>query len=261
MQNEPNDNNEKFMSPYADEPTTASMNEKAPIKDLLTLLLIIPVLPFYIIYLVVRGKNKKFITAFFGVLALIVGLIFLGIKQYDIIKQKEAKVINTLDDYLGETEINHKEVEAQLKKQVSTLANSIDAKLLPEQLKPMYYIKQDMLTINYYHYLISAGYMGEHAEGAIYILQNALYSKNTELAKAAYESLALIDTDESLRIISVYNAQVEAAKKKNEETAAQPHEPKTAPAGSSAPSFINPAQGIDIMNSFDNFKHKLENVR
>jgi hypothetical protein len=188
----------------ASEPTSATYTEKAPLKDFLALLLIIPVLPFYIIYLIIRGKNKRFITYFFGGLIMVSALVFLGYKQYAVIKAKEKKVIKNIDEYIGETEIDQKLFEQEYKNQVSTIASSIDTTKIPKQLEPMLFVRQDMLTINYYHYLISAGYMGNNAEGAIYILQTALYSKNKELADAAWKSLHLIGTPQAMGIIELF---------------------------------------------------------
>jgi hypothetical protein len=185
-------------------PTSA---ERRPILNFLILLAIIPVVPFYILFLLFRGRNKRFaIPALLFIIVLCCsGYLLYKSDMFGFKKIADSKIASA-ENYFSSNE-NYTE---ELKTTYSTLRKSIGAQKIPVQLHPMLDVEMDMLTINYYYYLISAGYMGENGDGAVYILQNALYSPNRILFEAAWKSLNFIDTAESKKVIADYNKNYQA---------------------------------------------------
>jgi hypothetical protein len=178
---------------YVDSPT-----EEEPIKNLFFLLLMIPAAPFIFLYSIFTGKpqNPIIIGGFAVVLVMgvIIYFVFSDSKEHN----EKLILINSMVDELSP------EYKDNLKNEFSTLREEFKDGTLPSQLEPMMDIKQDMITINYYHYLYNAGYLGQNAEGAAEVLRNSLYSEQPKLIEAAWKSLALINTDYSKQIMTSY---------------------------------------------------------
>jgi len=76
---------------------------------------------------------------------------------------------------------------------------------IPSELEPVFPIAQDPLALSQYRHLITTGKIGNHAEGAIALLNSALYSGDHALSTAAYKSLQLIGTTEAQEAIDSFN--------------------------------------------------------
>ncbi len=185
--------------------------EEKPVRNFLILIALIPVSPFIMIYSIVTGKlQNPFIVGACLTMILGAGGYYLYDRFTEYTPTKQEKVLQLFE------ELNEKE-KKELMKKTSTLRKSIDVEKLPKQLTPIFDVEQDLLSINYYYFLLQTGYMGENAEGSVYVLQNALRSSSKNLAKAAWEALSLINTKEAQEIKDTYAKEVEEASKQKQQ--------------------------------------------
>lgn len=176
-----------------------------PVKNFLFLLLLVPIAPLILAYSLITGRlQNPFIVG--ACLALMIGIggyysfnKYFGTAPVNLRKEKLSKMTDELSSEDRET----------LRKEFSTLRESIGAEKLPSQLEPMLDIKMNMLNINYFYFLLNTGHIGKNAEGTIYILQNALYSGDYKVTSAAWKSLHLINTPSSKQIIDEFLADLE----------------------------------------------------
>ncbi len=183
-------------------------SEDAPVRNFLILLLLIPAAPFLLLYSIITGRlQNPFIVGACLTLLLCFGGYYTYSKYFVPKPTRKDQILSLVQ----EVKISDKK---ELRKKFSTLRKSIGAENLPKQLAPLLDVEQDMLTINYYYFLIEANYIGKNAEGAVYVLQNTLYSSNEQLARAAWDSLSLINTPEANRAKEIFANDVEEINKK-----------------------------------------------
>ncbi|MDX1949876.1 MAG: hypothetical protein SFT90_05185 [Rickettsiales bacterium] len=173
-------------------------SDDAPLRNFLILLLLIPIAPLLMVYSIVTGRlQNPFIVGACLTMILIFGTYYVAQKHFTSKPTRKEKIFSLVEEI--ELQERH-----NLRKKISTIRKSIGVQGFPKQLKPMFDIEQDMLTINYYYHLRQAGYLGSNAEGAVYVLQNALYSSRKDLAKAAWDCLTLINTPEAITAKEIF---------------------------------------------------------
>ncbi len=186
-------------------------SDDKPVRNFLILLALIPIAPLIMLYSIITGKlQNPFIVG--ACLTMLMGAGgYYAYERYTEYKPtKQEKILKLFE------ELNDKE-KKELMRKTSTLRESVGVEKLPKQLVPLLDVKQDLLSINYYYFLIQTGYMGENAEGAIYVLQNALYSPSKKLAEAAWQCLSLINTKEAQEIKDAFAKEVEEANKQKQQ--------------------------------------------
>ena len=188
-----------------------SVSEEKPLKNFLILLILIPIAPILLLYsLITNRKQHPFI--FGSSLAVAVSLIafifyFLFGQQEGLnISDKKMAYITMIDEFTPQE-------KEEMRGRFSTLRQSIGEEKLPKTLEPVYDLPVDMLTINYFYFLIQAGHMGENGEGAVYILERYLYSGKRELAEPAWQALLKINTQQSQHVMTLFAERIEEAKK------------------------------------------------
>lgn len=187
-----------------------SAGEDKPLRDFFIMLVMIPISPLvFVITLLMRKQQSIYVISSLSMLVLI-------LVTYFTFSSVNMQYINNMTLTKLTEDIPPEEVEI-LKSTTSTLKESIGLEKLPMQLQPLYDIQQDMLSINYYYYLINAGYMGNNAEGAVIALQSGLYSANKQLKEACWESLKLIDTDNAKKVLIQYQQDMEEVAEKARE--------------------------------------------
>lgn len=192
-------------------PKSLAATEEEPIKNLLFLLALIPITPFLLIYYFATGKTQNSFILGSGI-----SIILTAISIYGLIMYSESSEIQNVE-LLSMIEELSVEEHQDLREETSTIRESIGAEKFPQELEPMFDIKQNMLVINYYNYLVNAGQIGNNGEGAIYILQNTLYGKDINAIKAAWKSLHNINTKETKLIMANYASDIEELKKLQKE--------------------------------------------
>lgn len=226
-----------------------------PFRNFLVLLVLIPLAPAILIYSIVTGRlQNPFITGACLTMILIFGGYYAYNKYFNHHEKTIHEKLNPMIDELTEEE------RANLKKQVSTLRAEIGEDKLPKSLKPMLDIKMNMININYFYYLVNSGNMGADGNGAVYILQNALYSGNYTIMKAAWESLYYINTEDSKRIMALFSEDIERVKTKRKVAAEQAEKKREQNIKPQLP----PESDFDKMKwkwnrSFMNFRHNMSN--
>jgi len=228
-----------------------------PVRNFLVLLMLIPLAPLILIYSIVTGRlQNPFITG--ACLTMI--LAFGGYYTYNKYFTTNTKI--TVKEKLSPfTDELTSEERENLKKQISTLRKEIGGDKLPKSLEPMLDIKMNMININYFYFLVNSGHMGSDGNGAVHILQNALYSGNYNIMKAAWESLYYINTEDSKRIMAIFTDDVERAKAKRKQKLAE--EVKNKKLNEYNPQ-LPPESDFDKMKkdwdrSILNFRHKMNN--
>lgn len=201
-----------FDFPFEDESNPSSAieaTEDEPVKNFFLLILLIPVAPIIFVYsLLMRRRQNSLVMA--AIVLLLLGFAFYKIFQMS----SQSDYIKNLALFEMVDELSPEEKDS-LKVKLSTLRQSIGEENLPANLKPMFDISMDMLSINYYYYLMNAGYMDDSGAGGEIALQNALYGKNKDLKVAAWESLKLINTKNARKILQAYASQVNSLNEKN----------------------------------------------
>ncbi len=210
-----------------------SATEEEPIRNLFWLLLLIPFTPFLLLYYFATGKAQNSFILGSGLTIIMTGLSIYGLVKYSQGEEQKFVELNSMVEELSFEE------QEELREEFSTLRKSVGADKIPSQLMPLLDVEQNMLTINYYNYLIRSGSIGKNGEGAILVLQNSLYAADRELAKAAWESLYNIGTVKAKYIMVMYSKDIENL----ENIEQQPVVKKVMPSG----------------NTFDFYKQKFDN--
>lgn len=190
-----------------------SATEEEPLKNLAFLLLLIPATPFLLIFNFVTGKAQNSFILGSGLSILLTGLSIYGLIQYSQTTEYENVALNSM---VEELDLEQKQ---KLQEEFSTLRTSIGAEKFPKELEPILDIPQNMLIINYYNYLVNSSQLGERGEGSIFILQNSLYGEDKALAKASWQALHNIGTEQAKFIMFNFKTDVENLAKLNEEKA------------------------------------------
>jgi hypothetical protein len=182
---------------------------KNPVRNFALLLLLVPLAPLILIYSLITGRlQNPFIVGACLTMMIVFGGYYAFTKYVkppqDLRKARLNKMVDELSD----------EDRQRLKSEFSTLRKEIGAESLPKQLSPMLDIPMNMLNINYFYFLINSDHMGANAEGAVYILKNALYSGNKKIMEAAWKSLNLIGTDEATATMLEFKNLVAKVKEK-----------------------------------------------
>ncbi len=173
-------------------------SDDAPLRNFLILLLLIPIAPLLMIYSLVTGRlQNPFIVGACLTMLLIFGTYYVYNNHLKAKPTRKEKIFSLVE------EIDLQERKA-LRQKTSTIRKSIGVVGFPKELRPILDVEQDMLTINYYYHLREAGYLGGKGEGAVYVLQNALYSARKDLAKAAWDCLTLINTPEAITAKEIF---------------------------------------------------------
>jgi len=151
--------------------TRLSATEDEPLKNLLILLLLIPLSPIIILFYLATGRTQNSFILGSGVSIIIFLFSAYGFYKYS--TQKEYKYLE-LTNMISDLPLDERE---KLAEQFSTLRESLGGNKLPEQYEPILDSTQNMLAINYYNYLVNSGLIGDNGSGGIYMLQNSLYKK------------------------------------------------------------------------------------
>jgi hypothetical protein len=227
---------------------------KHPLRNFLVLLFLIPLAPIILLFSIITGRlQNPFITGACLTMIIAFGGYYAYNKYFNIKAQTiNEKLAPISDELTGEERSN-------LKNEVSTLRKEIGEDKLPKSLKPMLDINLNMITINYFYFLVNSGHIGADGNGAVYILQNGLYSGNYKIMKAAWESLYYVNSDDSKRVMAIFTedvAKVKAKQAKNKEQVAE--QLKNKKLEEYKPS-MPPKDDIDLMK--DDFDKSILNLR
>jgi hypothetical protein len=185
-----------------------STSGAAPARDFLILLVVLITTPFIFIFSILTGRIRSpFIIVAFLV-SLLTGLYYLS--KSDVISKKDIK-----NRIIQETmeEITPEEKE-EMRNEISTLRESFDEEKLPKLFAPLLDVPMDMLSINYFIFMLQSGYIQPDGSGSEALLDSYLHSSHTMLSEKAWEILNNIKTPASDRILN--NFEIELKRKEEQ---------------------------------------------
>jgi hypothetical protein len=196
----------KFFNKKSGITSPTSNASSSPAKDFLLLLVVIITTPFIFLFSVLTGRIRSpFIVVAF-LIALLTGLFYLS--KSDVISKKDIK-----NKIIQETmeEITPEEKE-EMRNEISTLRESFDEEKLPKIFSPLLDVPMDMLSINYFIFMLQSGYILPDGVGSEVLLDNYLHSSHTMLSEKAYQVLKNLNTPASQRVLN--NFEIELKKRK-----------------------------------------------
>lgn len=196
----------KFFNKKSGITSPTSSARAAPVKDFLLLLAVVISTPFIFVFSVITGRIRSpFIVVAF-LIAVLTGLFYLS--KSDVISKKDIKnkiIQETLE------EITPEEKE-EMRNEISTLRESFDEEKLPIIFSPLLDVPMDMLSINYFIFMLQSGYILPDGSGSEVLLDNYLHSSHIMLSEKAYEVLKNLNTPTSQRVIKNFEIELERRK-------------------------------------------------
>ncbi len=178
---------------------TATGSESPP-KDFLLLISVILTAPFVFIWSLFTGRIRSPLLVVGFLLAVIVGFYYLS-------KSGNATGIKTRIIHQTLEEITPEEKE-RMRAQISTIRKEVRSAKVPEALHPLLDVPLDMLSINYFIYMLHSGYVAEDGGGAEHLLDAYLHSQHSILRERAWEALQNIHTEEADRVAHNYEMEI-----------------------------------------------------